>query len=146
MKHGGRLTLFSRNKKIFNAGFPGVAAALANLPDESIIDGEIVAMDESGRRSFNRLQNFSKIAETITFYAFDVLMWKGEDLQAQTLDRRRDLLRTKAMPKSPAIRFSESFAVTAEQMISAVRSQGLEGMLQNAATANMSLGVVAAHG
>jgi ATP-dependent DNA ligase len=99
VKHGGRLTLFSRNKKIFNAGFPGVAAALANLPDESIIDGEIVAMDESGRRSFNRLQNFSKSADTITFCAFDVLMWKGENLQTQTLDKRRDLLPTKAMPR-----------------------------------------------
>jgi ATP-dependent DNA ligase len=80
-----------------------------------------------GRR-FNRLQNFSKSA-AITFYAFDVLMWKGEKLGAQPLDRRRDLLRDKGMPKLPAIRFSESFAVAAEEMVAAVRAYGLEGIV-----------------
>ncbi len=129
MKRAGRPNLFSRNRKTFNARFPGIVAALQNLPDESIIDGEIVAMDESGRPSLNRLQNFAKIADAITFYAFDMLMWKGDNLQAQPLDRRRDLLRTKVMPKLPAIRLSESFAVTAAEMVSAVQSQGLEGIV-----------------
>jgi hypothetical protein len=123
MKHGCRLTLFSRNKKTFNARFPGVVAALQNLPDESIIDGEIVAMDEFGRPSFNRLQNFSKSAEDITFYAFDVLVWKGENLQAQALDRRRDLLRTKVMPKLPAVRSTlKATPVTAQVVVNVTRT------------------------
>lgn len=129
VKHDGRLTLYSRNKKVFNARFPSVVAALANLPDESIIDGEIVAMDETGRPSFNRLQNFSKAAEDITFYAFDLLIWKGEDLQAQRLDKRRALLRAEVMPDISAVHFSESFAVTAQEMVLAVKAQGLEGIV-----------------
>jgi DNA ligase D-like protein (predicted ligase) len=129
VKHGGRLTLFSRNKRSFNARFPGVVAELANVPDDSIIDGEIVAMDESGRPSFNRLQNFSANANAIIFFAFDLLMWNGENLQMQPLEKRRALLRRKAMPKMPTARFSDSFHVTADQMISAVRSQGLEGIV-----------------
>jgi ATP-dependent DNA ligase len=56
-------------------------------------------------------------------------MWKGKDLRTRPLEKRRELLRTKAMPKIPAIRFSESFAANAEKMISAVRSQGLEGIV-----------------
>jgi DNA ligase D-like protein (predicted ligase) len=129
VKHGARVTLFSRNKKSFNTRFPGIVAGLADLPDDSIIDGEIVAVDESGRPSFNRLQNFSANANAITFFAFDLLMWKGENLQKQPLEKRRSLLRVSAMPKMPAARFSESFQVTADQMVSAVRSQGLEGVV-----------------
>jgi DNA ligase D-like protein (predicted ligase) len=129
VKRGDRLLLFSRNKKSFNSRFPAIVAGLTNLPDDSIIDGEIVAMDESGRPSFNRLQNFSANADAITFFAFDLLMWKGENLQKQPLEKRRALLRSRAMQKMPGAHFSESFPVTADQMVSAVRSQGLEGIV-----------------
>jgi len=129
VKHEGRVTLFSRNRKQFNGRFPAIAAAFTRLPDETIIDGEIVAIDESGRPSFSRLQNFSANANAITFYAFDIPMWKGEDLQKEPLDKRRELLRTKAMPKLPTIHFSDSFPADAEKMISAVRAQGLEGIV-----------------
>ncbi len=129
VKHEGQVTLFSRNRKRFDGRFPAVAAAFAGLPDETIIDGEIVAIDESGRPSFSRLQNFSANADAITFYAFDMPMWKGEDLRRQPLDKRRELLRSKAMPKLPAIHFSDDFAADAEKMISAVREQGLEGIV-----------------
>jgi len=129
VKHDGRVTLFSRNRKRFNDRFPAIAAAFAKLPDATIIDGEIVAIDESGRPSFSRLQNFSANTDAITFYAFDMPMWKGEDLRMQPLDKRRELLRTKAMPNVPTIHFSDSFPADAEKMISVVRSHGLEGIV-----------------
>jgi ATP-dependent DNA ligase len=129
VKHHGQVTLFSRNRKQFNNRFPAIIGAFARLPDETIIDGEIVAIDESGRPSFSRLQNFSANANAITFYAFDMPMWKGQNLRMQPLDKRRELLRTKVMPKLPAIHFSDSFAANADKMISAVRSQGLEGIV-----------------
>jgi bifunctional non-homologous end joining protein LigD len=87
-------------------------------PKKGEIERIIVAIDESGRPSFSRLQNFSANADAITFYAFDMPMWKGEDLRMQPLDKRRELLRTKVMPKLPTIHFSDSFAADAEKMIS----------------------------
>ena len=71
------MPLFSRNKKRFNNRFPALIAPFAKLPDETIIDGEIVAIDESGRPSFSRLQNFSANADAITFYAFGRLDVEG---------------------------------------------------------------------
>jgi len=129
VKYDGRVTLFSRNGKRFNGRFPAIAAAFTRLPDDTIIDGEIVAMDESGLPSFSRLQNFSANTGAITFYAFDMPMWNGKDLRTQPLEKRRELLRMKAMPKLPAVHFSDSFAANADKMISAVRSQGLEGIV-----------------
>jgi ATP-dependent DNA ligase len=49
VKHGGRLTLFSRNKRSFNTRFPGVVAELANVPDDSNKDfavGGLKCLDE----------------------------------------------------------------------------------------------------
>ena len=128
VKHAGWLTLYSRNKKIFNSRFPRIVEALSGLPDESIIDGETVALDDAGRPSFNRLQNFST-AKTIAFFAFDVLMWKGKDLRMSSLYARRELLRKNVMSKLPDVHYSESFAVPVDRILSVLRDQGLEGVV-----------------
>ena len=48
-KAGRTAQLWSRNQKNFARRFPGVVKALANLPDDTVIDGEVVALDEHGR-------------------------------------------------------------------------------------------------
>ena len=52
IKTGGKVHLRSRNDNDFNARYPGIVKALATMPDETVIDGEVVALDaEAGRRS-----------------------------------------------------------------------------------------------
>ena len=58
IKTAGQLQLRSRNNKDFGTRFPAITEALQSLPDETILDGEIVALDESGRPSFHALQSY----------------------------------------------------------------------------------------
>jgi len=97
---------------------------LDRLPDETAIDGEIVSVDESGRPSFNLLQNFGT-AEAILFYAFDLPILNGTDLRPRPLEQRRALLRELMDNLTEPIRLSESFAVPASELLAAVRQQGL---------------------
>ena len=69
--------LWSRNKKDFSWRFPDVFGALNSLPLETVLDGEVVALDGDGKPSFNDLQNFPKVKSAICFYAFDVPGHRG---------------------------------------------------------------------
>jgi DNA ligase D-like protein (predicted ligase) len=130
IKSGDRVKLRSRNDKDFNARYRVIAEALRRLPNETIIDGEIVALDESGRPSFNTLQNYGSSTAPIYFYAFDLLMLAGRDLTSLPLDQRRDLLRTKVLSKlADPIRLSPTLDSSLDQLIQSVRKQKLEGLI-----------------
>src|ERR1700685_3857468 len=58
IKSGGRVQLRSRNDNDFTHRYATIAKALAPMPDETVIDGEVIALDPDGRPSFNLLQNY----------------------------------------------------------------------------------------
>src|SRR5438045_615797 len=84
-KNGGKLYLRSRNNKDFAALYPNVLSGLSNLPADTILDGEIVALDEDGKPSFNVLQNYGSAPAPVLYYVFDVLMLAAKDVTRQTL-------------------------------------------------------------
>jgi ATP-dependent DNA ligase len=49
IKTGGKVHLRSRNDNDFNLRYPAVVQALRALPDETVIGGEVVALDETRR-------------------------------------------------------------------------------------------------
>src|SRR5512145_2594846 len=48
-KTGGRVYLRSRNDNDFASRYPSIAKALQAMPDETVIDGEVVALDVEGK-------------------------------------------------------------------------------------------------
>ena len=53
IKSGGKVKLRSRNDNDFNARYPGIVKAMEPMPDDTVIDGEVVALDPEGRPSFS---------------------------------------------------------------------------------------------
>ncbi len=101
-KPGRSAQLWSRNQKDFARRFPGVVKAIEELPSDTVIDGEVVALDESGKPSFNLLQSFGGEAAVIVLYAFDLLMLRGKDVRLWPLEERAGIF-TKLCSSSPAL-------------------------------------------
>src|SRR3984893_17384554 len=99
IKSGGRVRLMSRDQNDLAARFRIFAKARAELPDETSMDGELVALDEAGRPSFNVLQNYRRAGTPLQFYTFDVLILAGMSLQDRPLEARRKVLRTKILAR-----------------------------------------------
>jgi bifunctional non-homologous end joining protein LigD len=123
-KSGRSAQLWSRNQKDFTRRFPDVVKAVAKLPDDTIIDGEIVALDEHGRPSFNLLQGFGNV-QAIVLYAFDLHMLQGKDVRSWPLDDRRGHLREIVQQLPDTIRYSETFNVPLAELVRAVRKHQL---------------------
>jgi bifunctional non-homologous end joining protein LigD len=84
LRGGSETRLLSRNQKDLGGRFPEVKDSIAALDiQDAIIDGEIVALDEKGRTSFQLLQSLDMGQERppIVFYAFDLIRINGKDLQ-----------------------------------------------------------------
>ena len=130
IKTADKVHLRSRNDNDFNARYPRIVKALANLPDETVIDGEIVALDECGRPSFNSLQNYGATGAPLHFFIFDVLILKGKDVMGDPLMKRRELIEEHVLPMlAEPIRYSPILAATLKALIQSVKAQGLEGLV-----------------
>lgn len=127
---GGKIHLRSRNDNDFNARYPGIVKALAAMPDETVIDGEVVALDAEGRPSFNTLQNYGSAGAPLHFFIFDLLILKGKDVMGEPLVKRRDLIEEHVLPKlADPIRYSPILEGSLKDLVRSVKAQGLEGLV-----------------
>ncbi len=131
-KKGPEVHVLSRNGKDFAGKFPEVAQAVAALPtSDCLLDGEIVALDEKGRSSFQRLQAFELGRERppLFYYIFDLLRHDRTDLRQLPLEERKLRLKTLLKKAPPALRYSPSLPGSPTQILEKVHKLGLEGLI-----------------
>jgi bifunctional non-homologous end joining protein LigD len=126
------VTLWSRRGNIFTDQFPQIAKACEQLPPDTMIDGEVVAIDKNGRISFNLLQHHRSQAQALVFYAFDVLVHRGRSLfrLPVSLEQRRDVLNDIFRSIGPGpLALSENIHAEPEELKRVVREFGFEGIV-----------------
>ncbi|MBN8247461.1 MAG: ATP-dependent DNA ligase, partial [Verrucomicrobia bacterium] len=98
---GSRAALYSRDLKEITAAFPELAAAALRLPQDVILDGELVAMENGRPRPFGDLQRrlgrrerdlFLETEVPVAFVAFDLLWASGAGWLRRPLAERRTAL------------------------------------------------------
>lgn len=129
-KRNGAVHLRSRNDDDFNARYPAVVKALAKMPNDTVIDGEVVAFDQDGRPSFNALQNYGSAPAPVVYYVFDVMVFAGQNVMREPLEKRRELLEKKVLPKlAEPVRYSAPLDATLPVLIQSVKAHGFEGLV-----------------
>jgi bifunctional non-homologous end joining protein LigD len=126
---GSEAILTSRNGNDLTARFQNVAKEIAKAvktPD-CVVDGEVCALDESGRSSFSAMQQ-GKAGTPIVYYVFDVLEVEGEPLIDLPLVERRKRLEELLDKRNKTVRLSETFD-DGEALLQAAKQQQLEGII-----------------
>ena len=137
---GGRLRLESRNGRDITSQYPEVRGIAEELgAREAILDGEIVAFDDDGRPSFQRLQRRMHVANErqvarlareapVSYVVFDLLWLEGRSLLELSYAERREALLGLELGgdrwQVPGHHVGDGAA-----MLEASRAQGLEGIV-----------------
>jgi bifunctional non-homologous end joining protein LigD len=132
VKSGGKVKLISRNENDLTKSFQEIAKALAQLPcEECVIDGEVVALDEEGRSSFQLLQarEMEGHDAPLSYYVFDLLQLDGKNLSALPLTTRKEILRQLCSNMGEPIRYSGELGDDPEALLAEVQRRGLEGII-----------------
>ena len=127
-----KVSLLSRNENELAGRFSEIVEAIKNLPArECVIDGEVVALDDEGRSSFQLLQALELEVRKapVRFYVFDLLQLDGKGLIKLPLAQRKDLLEKLCENIGDPIRFSGGIGSDATKLVAEVKRRGLEGLI-----------------
>ena len=136
----GRLRLESRNLNDITEAYPEVRGILRDLGMRDVVlDGEIVAFDDAGRPSFERLQKRMHVASPssirrlakstpVVYAIFDVLYLDGRSLIGLPYGERRARLQELGLG-GPAWRVPAAHPGRGQALLDATEAQGLEGIV-----------------
>jgi bifunctional non-homologous end joining protein LigD len=144
IRNGSSVELVSRAGKDLSGKYGQVANEALELPSKRfVLDGEIVALDEQGRSSFQLLQNYGTCGASkspLVYYVFDLLNLDGKDLRSLPLSERKSMAKTLLKDATPNIRFSSSIEANSEKLIREMKARGLEGLIAKRLDSNYETG------
>ncbi|HET9355604.1 MAG TPA: DNA ligase D [Sphingomicrobium sp.] len=133
---GGTATAWTRNGKDWTDKFRGIVKAGAALPGGCLIDGEAVALGPDGKPSFQLLQSTLKGGDApLAFYAFDLLVDRGEDITALGNLERKQRLAALLKTVPPPIVYGDHVLGKGEALFDAICAEGGEGIIAKKASA-----------
>jgi bifunctional non-homologous end joining protein LigD len=125
----GKPHLWPRNGLPLEAKFPAIAEAVSKLKLQTILDGEVVAVDENGIPRFQLLQRFQKQPTAPTlYYVFDVLWYDREDLTGKPILERRSVLERVLKPRA-GIRLGSYVEDEGKALFNLTKEKGMEGII-----------------
>jgi bifunctional non-homologous end joining protein LigD len=127
VKDSKEARVFSRRGNRLDHRYPSIAKSFSQLAAGTILDGEIVALDEYGKPVFSALQNAKTCP--LYFYVFDILAYRAKDTTKLPLARRRDVLQEALRSLPDPVRESPVIDSSANEIAAAAREQGLEGIV-----------------
>jgi len=136
LKNGG-VRFWTRNQNDWTPKFQRLAKAIKDFPaDSAILDGEVVAVDEKGRASFQKLQQALKAGDAgLVFHIFDLIYLDGFNLQRTPLvERKRRLaqLFESISEKSP-LRYSDHIEGNGSEFFKQACKHDIEGIVSKLA-------------
>ncbi len=133
----GVATAWTRNGKDWSDKFKALVKAAARLPAGCLIDGEAVALDDNGKPSFQLLQSTLKEQKgaNLVFYAFDLLVDRGEDIKKLPNIERKERLASLLQGVSAPIIYGDHVIGRGEALYNQVCKQGGEGIVSKRAAA-----------
>jgi bifunctional non-homologous end joining protein LigD len=131
----GRVHVFTRSGLDWTDKFAQIADALSRLDvDSALLDGEVVALDDKGRTSFEQLQHGLKDGKVpLTYYVFDLIELDGKDLRSEPLERRKAALQKLLKGAPKAIRYSDHVVGHGDKVLAKACAMGLEGIVSKRA-------------
>ena len=135
----GKVRLVSRNQNDLTPRYPELKDLAKFIKAKTaILDGEVVALDEQGRASFDLMQQrtgfrpggrgVTHAAVPVLYYAFDLLYLDGYDLRKIPLAERKKKLAALIIA-GDALRYSDHYENQGKALFEIAREKGLEGIL-----------------
>jgi bifunctional non-homologous end joining protein LigD len=147
----GNCQLLSRNQNDLTGKYPSIVEGLERYDSDLIFDGEIVALDENGRPSFQHLQQSGtglksfkatkkgQAAPALIYYVFDILYAAGRDLTVLTTIERKKILKA-ILDTNESVRYVQSLGSDGFAVYEACAKMGLEGVVGKREDSTYELG------